>query len=128
MRRGAGLGSLMIVMAAMAQSPALAQNAENGAQVFRKCRACHEIGAAAKNKVGPALTGIVGRKAGTVAGFNYSEAMSGAGAQGLVWTEDNLSAYLENPTGFMPKNKMSFAGIKAAADRADLIAYLKSAP
>jgi cytochrome c len=67
----------------------------------------------------------VGRKAGTIAGFTYSEANTEAGANGLVWTEDNLFKYLENPAAFMPGNKMVFAGVKNESDRRDLIAYLK---
>jgi cytochrome c len=106
---------------------AAAQDAENGQSVFRQCRACHQVGANAKNLVGPTLTGIVGRKAGTVEGFNYSEANKKAGAGGLVWTEEQLLKYLENPLKFMPGTKMAYAGLKDEADRKDLIAYLKSA-
>lgn len=105
---------------------ALAQNAENGADVFKKCRACHQVGDGAKNGVGPLLTGIVGRKAGSVEGFNYSDANKEAGGKGLVWTEEEMFKYLENPAAYMPKNKMAFAGVKDEADRNDLIAYLKT--
>lgn len=115
-----GLGFLIAAV-----SPAAAQNAENGEQVFRKCRACHQVGEGAKNAVGPQLNDIVGRPAGAVEGFNYSQANKEAGAGGLVWTEENLFKYLENPRAFMPKNKMAFAGLKDEADRKDVIAYLK---
>lgn len=115
-----GLAFLVAVV-----SPAAAQNAENGEQVFRKCRACHQIGEGAKNTVGPQLNNIIGRPAGSVEGFNYSQANKEAGQNGLVWTEENLFKYLENPRAFMPKTKMAFAGLREEADRKDVIAYLK---
>ncbi len=105
---------------------AQAQDVENGQNVYRQCRACHQIGPNARNLVGPALTGIVGRKAGTVQGFNYSEANKAAGEKGLVWTEEVLMQYLAAPMKFMPGTKMAYAGLKDEADRKDLIAYLKS--
>jgi len=98
---------------------------DNGKDVYKVCRACHQVGPGAKNGIGPILNGIVGRKAGTIAGFTYSEANTEAGAKGVVWTEDNLLKYLENPAAFMPGNKMVFAGVKNESDRRDLIAYLK---
>ena len=101
----------------MRQSPAPAQdgNAEDGAEVFKKCRACHDVGPGAKNKVGPLLNDIVGRPAGTIEGFNYSDANKDAGAKGLVWTEDVLFKYLETPLSFMPGTKMAFAGLQGRA-------------
>lgn len=116
------LGVAFLIAAA---APAFAQNAENGEAVFRKCRACHQIGDGAKNMVGPQLNGIVGRPAGAVEGFNYSQANKKAGEEGLVWTEENLFKYLENPRAFMPKNKMAFAGLKDEQERKDVIAFLK---
>ena len=107
-------------------APASAQDAANGEQVFKRCRACHQIGDTAKNTVGPVLNNIVGRPAGAVDGFNYSSANKEAGQKGLTWTEDNLFKYLEAPAAFMPKNKMAFAGLRDPADRRDLIAYLKT--
>jgi cytochrome c len=110
----------------LATSPAFAQgNAENGEDVFKKCRACHQVGESAKNMVGPLLNGIIGRKAGSIEGFNYSVVNKEAGAKGLAWTEENLFKYLENPAAFMPKNKMVFPGLKDEQDRNDVIAYLK---
>lgn len=111
-----------------APGPAAAQeaNPEEGAEVFKKCRACHDIGPEAKNKVGPVLNDVVGRKAGTIEGFPYSEANKTAGGKGLVWTEDVLFKYLENPLSFMPGTKMAFAGLKDPQDRKDLIAFLKT--
>jgi cytochrome c2 len=107
-------------------SPAFAQSAENGEQVFKKCRACHQVGDGAKNGVGPMLNGLIGRASGTVEGFNYSDANKEAGAKGLVWSEDELNKYLEAPLTYMPKNKMAFAGLKDEGDRKDIIAYLKT--
>ena len=115
----------MAILVAVA-TPAVAQNVENGEQIFRKCRACHQVGDGAKNFVGPVLNNIMNRPAGSVEGYNYSAANKEAGQKGLVWTEENLFRYLENPAVFMPKTKMAFAGLKDDADRRDLIAYLKS--
>jgi cytochrome c len=106
-------------------NPLLAQDAANGEDVFKKCRTCHQVGDAAKNSVGPILNGIIGRQAGSIEGFSYSPANKEAGSKGLVWTEENLFKYLENPVAFMPKTKMIFAGVKDEQDRKDLIAYLK---
>ena len=112
--------------AATAQAPAQEANPEEGAEVFKKCRACHDVGPGAKNKVGPQLNGIIGRPAGMVEGYTYSEANKKAGASGLTWTEDVMFKYLEAPLTFMPGTKMAFAGLKDAQDRKDVIAYLKT--
>lgn len=110
----------MIVAVPMAAS---AQDAEAGKAVFNKCRACHEIGEGAKNKVGPALTGVVGRKAGMVEGFNYSEAMKNSG---LTWDDAALDEYITDPKKKVPGNKMVFVGVKDETDRKNLIAFLKT--
>ncbi len=122
-----GLAAIVLAAALAATHPASAQegNAEEGAEIFKKCRACHDIGPGAKNKVGPVLNDIVGRKAGTIEGFPYSDANKASGAKGLTWTEDVLFKYLENPMAFMPGTKMAFAGLKDPQDRKDLIAFLK---
>ncbi len=96
-----------------------------GKKVFNKCKACH-FADKEKNKVGPYLKGVVGRKAAAVEGFKYSEAMKAKAAEGLVWTEENLKAYLAAPKKFVPGNKMAFVGLKKDKDIADVIAYLKS--
>ena len=115
-----------LAMLLLTARPGAAEDLQNGANVFKKCRACHDVGANAKNKVGPILNGIFGRTAGSVAGFNYSEAITAAGAKKLVWDDVTLSAYLESPTTYLPKNKMAFVGLKDEKDRADLIAFLKT--
>lgn len=94
-----------------------------GEKVFNKCKACHAV-EAGQNKVGPSLAGVIGRAAGGAAGFKYSDVMAGSG---VVWSDEALDQYLANPKEFMPGNKMSFPGLKKEQDRADVIAYLKSA-
>ena len=118
---------LALVLGLAWTQPVAAQpgDAENGKDLFKVCRPCHQVGPGARNGIGPTLNGIVGSKAGTIAGFTYSEANKDAGTKGLVWTEDNLFKYLANPATFMPGNKMTYAGMKDEADRRDLIAYLK---
>lgn len=101
-----------------------AADVEKGEKVFRKCKACHTVEAGGKNKVGPNLHGLFGRKAGTAEGYNYSDAMK---ESGIVWDEDKLHTYLANPRGVVPKTKMTFAGLKKESDRDDIIAYLKEA-
>ncbi len=115
---------LGLAFALAAVSPAAADS-DKGEQVFKKCRACHQVGDGAKNAVGPQLNGIVGRHAGSVEGFNYSPANKEAGAAGLVWTKEKLDEYLKDPKAFMPKNKMAFAGLKDEEDREHVIEYLE---
>jgi cytochrome c len=111
----------------MATGPAAAQdgNADAGSDVFKKCRACHAVGADATNKVGPILNGLIGRKSGSIEGFAYSPANVAAGEAGLVWTDAKFLEYITDPRAFMPGNKMAFAGVKDEQDRKDLLAYLK---
>lgn len=101
-------------------------NAKDGEEVFKKCRACHEVGPDAKNKLGPILNGIMGRKAGTIEGFNYSPSNKKAGEEGWVWDDARLLKYLENPREAMPGNRMAFAGLADEQDRKDVLAYLKT--
>jgi len=99
---------------------------EQGEKVFKKCKACHKVGDGARNGTGPVLNGIWGRSAGTHEGFNYSDVMIEAGAGGLVWNEETLAGYLENPRKYLKGNKMSFAGLRKEADIAAVLEYLKS--
>ena len=96
--------------------------AASGEKVFKKCKACHKFG---KSGIGPDLAGIVGRKAGTMK-FKYSKAMKAKSGEGLVWTEDNLDAFLKKPKAFIKKTRMAFAGVKKENDRKALIEFLKS--
>lgn len=102
----------------------LTGNADAGKRVFVKCRACHVV-EEGQNRVGPSLYGIVGREAGSVEGFNYSEANANSG---ITWTEEVMFEYLENPQEYIPGTRMIFPGLPSAQDRADVIAYLKSVP
>jgi cytochrome c len=119
------LATIAAVCTLSTASVAADGNPTEGEEIFKACRACHQVGPDAKNALGPVLNGIVGRKAGSVEGFNYSPANKEAGEKGRVWTEDNLMKYLENPRAAMPNNRMAFAGLKDEQDRRDVIAYLK---
>jgi cytochrome c len=125
--------SKKLILAALASAvlfavPAHAEgDAAAGEKVFAKCKACHE-NVKGVNKVGPTLKGVVGRKAASVADYKYSEAMIAKGAEGVVWDEATLTAYLPDPKGFVPKTKMAFAGLKKPEDVANVIAYLKAHP
>ena len=106
----------------LATSPALAEgDPAKGRKVFARCKACHEVDAE-KNSLGPHLVGIVGRDAAAVADFEYSPALQEVE---LVWDEAALDQWLANPKGFIPGNRMTYPGLKKAADRANLIAYLR---
>ena len=119
-----GIASLLVAGAlALAGQSALAQDAAKGEKVYKKCKACHSL-EAGKRKVGPSLNGIFGRTAGTLDGFKYSKAMV---ESGIVWDAETISAYMADPKGYIPKNRMAFPGLKKEADRANLIAYLKEA-
>lgn len=93
-----------------------------GEAVFVACKTCHVVDAGV-NRIGPSLAGIVGRAAGTVAGFNYSPANKNSG---ITWTEDKLFQYLEKPQRIVPGTKMTYAGLTDPQKRADLIAWLKT--
>ncbi|HEY9038191.1 MAG TPA: c-type cytochrome [Roseovarius sp.] len=99
-----------------------------GEKVFRQCKACHQVGDGAKNRVGPILNGIVGHPAGQVEGFKYSNVLMDMADDGLVWDEENLKAFLADPRGFMKGTKMSFAGLRKDKDLDAITAYLASNP
>ncbi len=101
-------------------------NAEHGKAVFNQCKICHAVGPGAKAGVGPEQNNLVGSVAGSRPGYNYSPAMKEAGAKGLVWNEENINKFIENPKTVVPGTKMVFPGLKNAQDRADVIAYLKT--
>src|SRR5688572_30624963 len=87
------LAVLVPVVLALSPMAAQAQDAANGEKVFAQCRACHQIGPTAKNAVGPVLNGIIGRKAGTVEGYNYSSANKNSG---LTWDEATFTDYIKD--------------------------------
>ncbi len=100
-------------------------DAEAGEKVFGQCTGCHEIGDNARDRIGPHLNGIFGRKAAAHDGYRYSKSMQRAGKDGLIWTAETLDAYLENPRALVSKTRMSFRGVKDAQDRANLLAYMR---
>ncbi len=118
---------IAVSVSALLTGPSRAQDAAAGEKVFAKCKACH-VADDDKNKVGPSLKGIIGRVAGTHAGFKYSPAMVEAGAGGLTWDDAKLTEYLKNPKAMVKGTKMAFAGLKDDADIANVIAYLKQFP
>ena len=98
---------------------------ERGAKVFKTCKSCHRIGEGAKNATGPHLNGVFGRKAGSLDGYRYSPDMVRMGNDGLVWDFEKLDLYIENPKSLVSRTRMKFRGLKEAADRADVIAFLR---
>jgi cytochrome c len=113
--------SLLVVTSIAAASSARAQDVSAGENSFKKCLACHSIGDGAKNKVGPVLNGLDGRKSGTVEGFSYSDANKGSG---ITWNKDQFLDYITDPRAKIPGTKMVFAGIKNEKERGDLWAYI----
>ncbi len=97
-----------------------------GEKVFKKCKACHQVGEGAKNRAGPQLNGVMGRAAGAVDGFKYSSALKDKAAEGLVWNQETVTAFVANPRGYMKGTKMGFAGLKSEEDQAAIAAYLSS--
>lgn len=119
--------------AAPAAAPAEAPKAEaavgpgdpaKGEIVFKKCMACHAVGAGAKTKVGPPLNGIVGAHWAHFEGYAYSEDIKAGAAAGKVWEPALLEVWVTNPKDLAPKTKMAFPGLKNPQERADLIAFL----
>lgn len=142
MRRGADgaapapvLGLVLGLMLALATGgPGAAQqagtarqigDAEAGEVVFKKCKSCHQVGQGARNRVGPHLNGIFGRRAAAFDDFNYSKAMRRAGSDGLVWELDKLDAYIENPKALVTGTRMNFKGLPEREDRYNLMAFLR---
>jgi cytochrome c len=129
--------AFVAVAAAVSSSAASAQDAAKGEQVFKQCMTCHRIGPDAKNLVGPALTGVIGRQSGTAAGFSYSSLNKSAGENGLVWSDDLIMQYLPDPNAFLKKfltdkgkadlatgtTKMTFK-LADEQQRKDVIAYI----
>jgi cytochrome c len=115
------LSALVIIASSAAVPAALAQDAAAGKTSFNKCLACHAIGPDAKNKVGPELNGLNGRKSGTAPDFNYTDANKNSG---ITWNEAEFKDYIKDPKAKIPGTKMAFAGIKNEKEASDLWAYL----
>lgn len=129
--------ALVAAAGALPAGVASAQDATKGEQVFKQCMTCHRIGPDAKNLVGPALTGVIGRQSGTAPGFAYSPLNKAAGENGLVWTDDLIMQYLPDPNAFLKKfltekgkadlatgsTKMAFK-LADEQQRKDVIAYI----
>ena len=110
---------------AIAADPALVAAGE---KVFRKCKACHQVGKGAKNRTGPVLNGVMGRAASGVEGFKYSKAFAELAEDGVVWTDETLAEFLSNPKAFAKGTRMSFKGLNKPEDLAAIAAYLASFP
>jgi len=110
-----------------------AGDADKGKKVFKKCKACHQIGEGAKNSTGPVLTGVIGRKVATFPDYSYGKSMRTVRKTGLVWSEENLDSWLKSPKKYLrkvletrkAKAKMKFK-LKKQGDRDNVIAYLKT--
>lgn len=118
----ATLSVLTILAVTLVSSGALrAQDVAAGKSSFNKCMACHAIGEGAKNKVGPELNGLDGRKSGTVEGYSYSEANKNSG---ITWNEAQFKDYIKNPKAKIPGTRMAFAGITKESEVNNLWAYV----
>ena len=115
------LSALAVIVASAAISTASAQDAAAGKSSFNKCMACHAIGEGAKNKVGPELNGLDGRKSGTAPDYSYSDANKNSG---ITWSEAEFKDYIKDPKAKIPGTKMIFPGIKNEKEAADLWAFL----
>ena len=113
------IGMILIILTVSIANTA---DTVKGKKVFKKCVACHSL-QEGKNKIGPSLYNLLGRKAGSVEGYKYSKAMKNSG---VVWDEESLDKFLTKPRKFIPKTKMSFRGIKKKSLRDDLISFFKN--
>ena len=122
-----GLGAAAVAALTAAGSAqaagGLAGDAARGKTVFARCAACHDLNTGAI-RMGPSLKGVIGRKAGPFANFNYSAGMK---SKDVTWGPNTLDAFLSGPMKYVPGTRMAFAGLSSAEDRADVIAYLKQA-
>jgi cytochrome c len=115
------LSALVVIALSTAASAALAQDVAAGKTSFNKCMACHAIGPGAKNKVGPELNGLDGRKAGTAPDYSYSDADKNSG---ITWNEAQFKDYIKDPKAKIPGTRMAFAGIKNEQEVNDLWAFI----
>ena len=113
------MNRILIAVAALAASAgaAGAQDVTAGATAYKKCVSCHDVGPTAKNKVGPVLNGLEGRKSGSIPGYSYSDANKNSG---ITWDEASFLDYIKDPKAKVPNTKMAFAGIKNEAEAKNL--------
>lgn len=120
---------LALTLSLAASLPVVADSigdpARGGTLFDRQCKACHQIGEDATNRIGPVLSNVFGRKAAGVDGFKYSKPLTRMGNEGLIWTLQTLDAYIENPKALVSGTRMNFRGMADPNDRADLMAYLR---
>ena len=116
---------LSVVTLILMTGPLFADDLKKGKKYYKKCIACHNIDKE-KNKIGPYLKNVFGRKAGSLEKYRYSKAMQKKGEEGLIWNDETLDKYLEKPRKYIPGTKMVFAGIKKPEQRKLLIAYIKT--
>jgi len=109
----AGSGDIMELLASASIS--------DGEKIFKKCTACHSIAKGGKNKIGPALWGVIGRKAGSISDYKYSKAMTD---HGKTWSFQEMDGFLIKPKDWIKGTKMAFAGLKKETDRAAVILYM----
>ena len=115
----------LLLIALLLTTPTHAQ--ESGERIFQRCFSCHSVDPAERNLSGPNLHGVFGRRAGTLEDFEYSPAMRGAGARGLIWTPETLDRYLTEPEDFIPEGRMSGVRLRDPDQRRVLIEYLAQA-
>lgn len=128
-----GIFAAIFAVLAVGSGAFAAGDAVRGETIFKKCASCHKIGEGAKNSVGPVLTDVVGRTAGSFEGYKFGKSIRAAGEAGLVWDEEQLIAYLEDPKKYLrsylddrkAKAKMTFK-LKKLQDREDVVAFLSS--
>ena len=120
--RGLSAGAVMTA-AALVSAGATADEQTFG----QNCGGCHEVGRGARHGVGPALTNVYGRRAGGVTGFRYSEQLAEAGGDGLVWNEETLDGFLEDPRGYLWGNRMAYSGLADVGKRRAIIGFLRDA-
>lgn len=121
------LATAAVLAAVCTSALAVDGDVDAGAKVFKRCQACH-VPDKPQNRVGPYLAGVFGRPVASLDDFSYSDAMRAKGAEGAVWDEANLAAYLAAPKAFLPGGKMAFAGLKKPEEITNVIAYLASLP
>jgi len=119
------LPGLVLVLAALAGAPGADPQTPDGAWTFQRCYACHSLDPNERDLTGPNLRGLFGRRAGALDEFDYSPAMRAAGWRGLVWSDDTLDRFLEDPEEFVPGTRMAGVRLQDPGERRALVQWLK---